>query len=104
MTELIPSFGMIADLAREVVEKKKYLRNFYDKAANVIIGRFTNAIVKSRPVKEAGAQQVRRDSIHLSGWSIHELLPLQLLLDLQALKAALLKLPGPQGDAGLASS
>lgn len=61
MTDLIPSIGMIADLARDAVEKKKYLRNFYDKAASIMVARFTNAIVKSRPIKEAGAQQVRLD-------------------------------------------
>lgn len=46
MTELVPGISTVADLAREVVEKKKYLRNFYDKAARCvrIIGSPTSRI------------------------------------------------------------
>ncbi|KAF8313077.1 hypothetical protein DL93DRAFT_2137978 [Clavulina sp. PMI_390] len=83
MNDLLPAIGQVVDPARDLVEKKKYLRNFYDKASSLLLARFTNAIVKSRPIKEAGAQQ--------------------LLLDLQALKGALLKLPGPQVESGFTS-
>jgi len=41
-----------------------------------VMARFTHTLVKSRPIKEIGAEQI--------------------LLDLQALKATLLKFPGPQ--------
>jgi vacuolar protein sorting-associated protein 53 len=40
----------------------------------LVLAKFTNAIVRSRPLREVGAEQ--------------------LLIDLQAIKAALLKLPG----------
>jgi len=50
----------------------------------MLLTRFTNAIVKSRPIRESGAQQ--------------------LLLDLGVFKAALLKLPGAQADSGSTST
>ncbi|KAL1748737.1 Vps53-like protein [Schizophyllum fasciatum] len=59
---------------KPLVEQKRYLRNFFDKAASLVLAKFTNALVKSRPIKETGAEQ--------------------LLIDLQVLKAHLLKLPG----------
>lgn len=34
MNELVPVISGIADLTRDLVEKKKYLRNLYDKAAS----------------------------------------------------------------------
>jgi vacuolar protein sorting-associated protein 53 len=57
------------------VEQKKYLRNFFDKCArrafppshvkqqldvlcSLMLARFTNALIKSRPLKEIGAEQV----------------------------------------------
>ncbi|TDL24222.1 hypothetical protein BD410DRAFT_786323 [Rickenella mellea] len=72
--DLINSIDQVTDITRPLVEQKKYLRNFLDKAAGLIIVRFTNGLVKSRPLKEVGAEQ--------------------LLFDIQALKACLLKLPG----------
>lgn len=80
MTELVPTMNTIVDLPRDLVEKKKYLRNVYDKVASwvildhmkickakeldsLILTRFTNSIVKSRPIREAGAQQVNISTI-----------------------------------------
>jgi len=36
MTGLVPAINGVVDLARDIVEKK-YLRNFYDKAATYVI-------------------------------------------------------------------
>lgn len=73
---IISSVDSVVEAARNGIEQKKYLRNFLDKAANLVISRFTGCLVKSRPLREVGAEQI--------------------LLDLQAVKACLLKLPGPQ--------
>ena len=72
--ELVKVAEQVADTIRPHVEQKKYLRNFFDKACSLILAKFTNALVKSRPLKETGAEQ--------------------LLIDLQAIKAFLMKLPG----------
>ncbi|OBZ70516.1 Vacuolar protein sorting-associated protein 53 [Grifola frondosa] len=72
--ELLKTIEQVMDTVKPLVEQKKYMRNFLDKAANAILAKFTNALVKSRPLKEIGAEQ--------------------LLIDLQALKACLLKVPG----------
>lgn len=55
------------------IEQKKYLRNFYDKASSLLITKFTNALVRSRPLRDTGAEQI--------------------LLDFQALKSCLLRMP-----------
>lgn len=34
MNELVPVISGVVDLTRDLVEKKKYLRNFYDKAVS----------------------------------------------------------------------
>ncbi|KAF8345521.1 Vps53-like protein [Amanita rubescens] len=72
--EVIKAAEQVADTIKPHVEQKKYLRNFFDKACSLILAKFTNALVKSRPLKEIGAEQ--------------------LLIDLQAIKAFLIKLPG----------
>lgn len=64
----------VADVIKPLVEQKKYLRNLFDKACSLVLTKFTNALVKSRPLKEIGAEQ--------------------LLIDLQVIKACLTKLPG----------
>ncbi|KAF8583856.1 hypothetical protein K439DRAFT_1617197 [Ramaria rubella] len=74
--ELVGAVQEVVATVRDHVEPKKYLRNFYDKAASLILAKFTNTLVKSRPLKETGAEQV--------------------LLDLQGLRSCLLKLPGSQ--------
>ncbi|KAH9176699.1 Vps53-like protein [Lactarius sanguifluus] len=72
--DLVRAVESIAEVIVPLVESKKYLRNFFDKASSLVITRFTNALVRSRPLKEKGAEQ--------------------LLIDLSALKSSLLKLPG----------
>ncbi|KZT29143.1 hypothetical protein NEOLEDRAFT_1056915 [Neolentinus lepideus HHB14362 ss-1] len=71
VTELVGGVESVVDTVRPMVEQKKYWRNFLDKASSLILTRFTNALVKSRPLKDIGAEQ--------------------LLIDLQAVKASLLK-------------
>jgi len=71
--EMVATVDSFVEVTKSQLEQKKYLRNFYDKAATLLITKFTNAMVKSRPLKEIGAEQ--------------------LLLDLQALRACLLRLP-----------
>ncbi|KAN0125317.1 Vps53-like, N-terminal domain containing protein [Lactarius tabidus] len=72
--DLVRALESIAEAIVPLVESKKYLRNFFDKASSLIIMRFANALVRSRPLKEKGAEQ--------------------LLIDLSTLKSSLLRLPG----------
>ncbi|EJD03009.1 uncharacterized protein FOMMEDRAFT_108090 [Fomitiporia mediterranea MF3/22] len=72
--DLVRSIDQVVSAINPLVEQKKYLRNFYDKAAALVLARFTHALVKSRPLKDVGAEQ--------------------LLLDLQEIRTCLLKLPG----------
>ncbi|KAJ3855242.1 Vps53-like protein [Lentinula lateritia] len=72
--ELVRTAEQIVEALKPTVEQKKYLRNFLDKACSLIIAKFTNSLVKSRPLKEIGAEQ--------------------LLIDLQTVKAYLSKMPG----------
>lgn len=74
VADLIRSIEQVVDAVNSTVEQKKYLRNFHDKAATLvkknrlyefadfrvrlILTRFTNALVKSRPLRETGAEQV----------------------------------------------
>lgn len=72
--DLTNATDQVVELVKPLVEQKKYLRNFLDKACSLILTRFTNSVVKSRPLREIGAEQ--------------------LLIDLGVLKACLLRLPG----------
>ncbi|KAH8107895.1 Vps53-like protein [Cristinia sonorae] len=72
--ELVKAMDQVVDIIKPSIEQKKYQRNFFDKAASLIFSKFTGALVKSKPLREIGAEQ--------------------LLIDLSALKAALLRLPG----------
>ncbi|KAJ7077323.1 Vps53-like protein [Mycena belliarum] len=73
-TDLVNAVEQVVESVKPLVEQKKYLRNFLDKASSLVLTKFTNVLVKSRPLKEIGAEQ--------------------LLIDLQAVKACLLKIPG----------
>ncbi|KDQ27540.1 hypothetical protein PLEOSDRAFT_1104224 [Pleurotus ostreatus PC15] len=75
--ELINSVEQCLAIIKPRIEQKKYLRNLFDKTSSLILAKFTNALVKSRPLGEIGAEQMD-----------------QLLIDLQIIKASLLKLPG----------
>ncbi|KAF9073619.1 Vps53-like protein [Rhodocollybia butyracea] len=72
--DLLRTVEQVVEALKPTVEQKKYLRNFFDKACSLIIAKFTNSLVKSRPLKEIGAEQ--------------------LLIDLQLIKAYLSKMPG----------
>ena len=89
--DLIKAIDAVVDVVKPMIDQKKYLRNFFDKAAGLLFAKFTNSLVRSRPLKEIGAEQVRECLIHGDiGHSYH----LQLLIDLGILKAALLRVPG----------
>ncbi|KAG6827236.1 hypothetical protein H0H92_012692 [Tricholoma furcatifolium] len=92
--DLVTAAEQVIETVKPLVEQKKYLRNLFDKACrygplhvtqgsdltcvgcvgSLILAKFTNAIVKSRPLKEIGAEQ--------------------LLIDLQQIKSYLTRMPG----------
>ncbi|KAH7888924.1 Vps53-like protein [Phlebopus sp. FC_14] len=72
--DLVKAIEQVTELIKPLVEQKKYLRNFFDKTCSLVLTRFTNALVKSRPLREIGAEQ--------------------LLIDLGVVKSCLLGLPG----------
>ncbi|KAG6845073.1 hypothetical protein H0H87_000977 [Tephrocybe sp. NHM501043] len=72
--DLVSVAEQVIETVKPLVEQKKYLRNLFDKACSLILAKFTNAIVKSRPLKEIGAEQ--------------------LLIDLGRIKSYLLNMPG----------
>ncbi|KAF4621282.1 hypothetical protein D9613_000203 [Agrocybe pediades] len=72
--ELVKAAEQVIEYIKPLIEQKKYLRNIFDKAASIILVKFTNSLVRSRPLKEIGAEQ--------------------LLIDLQIIKAFLIKMPG----------
>ncbi|KAK8864473.1 hypothetical protein IAR55_001723 [Kwoniella newhampshirensis] len=78
IVDLVGSIKHVAEVVRGRVEGKKYIRNFADKAVGLVITRFTQAVIKSRPLKKIGAEQI--------------------LLDVQAVKACLLDLPEPHPE------
>ncbi|CDZ98316.1 Late Golgi protein sorting complex, subunit Vps53 [Phaffia rhodozyma] len=51
----------VGDVVREGLEGKKYLRNFCDKAVGVVMIRLVAAVVRSRPIKKIGAEQLLLD-------------------------------------------
>lgn len=73
IVDLVGSVKEIAAVVGTRTASPKYVRNFSDKCVNLIMGRFTSAIVRSRPLKKIGAEQ--------------------LLLDISAVKGCLLELP-----------
>jgi hypothetical protein len=80
IVDLVGSIKEVAECVRSRVDSKKYIRNFADKATGLVMARFTQAVVKSRPLKKIGAEQI--------------------LLDVQAVKACLLDLPEPHPESG----
>ncbi|KDR67572.1 hypothetical protein GALMADRAFT_79772 [Galerina marginata CBS 339.88] len=72
--ELVKAAEQVVESIKPLIEQKKYLRNIFDKASSIILVKFTNSLVRSRPLKEIGAEQ--------------------LLIDLQTVKALLVKMPG----------
>ncbi|RXK37067.1 vacuolar-sorting protein 53 long isoform [Tremella mesenterica] len=78
IVDLVGSIKQVAEMVRGRIESKKYIRNFADKAVGLIVTRFTQAVIKSRPLRKIGAEQI--------------------LLDVQAVKACLLDLPEPHPE------
>ncbi|KAF7797607.1 hypothetical protein EIP86_008807 [Pleurotus ostreatoroseus] len=74
--DLIRAIENVMKTTKPLIEQKRYLRNFLDKASGLMFVKFTNALVKSRPLKEIGAEQ--------------------LLIDLGILKSCLLRIPGDE--------
>jgi hypothetical protein len=83
VVDLVSSIKQVAEVVRSRVEAKKYIRNFADKAVGyvfhlksmvederadgrVVITRFTGAVIKSRPLKRVGAEQVSPCPLHLA--------------------------------------
>ena len=84
--DLLHAIEQIAEIVKPVLEQKKYARNYFDKISryayrhpaadcnstlfsplsSTIFAKFTNAIVRSRPLLEIGAEQVRTEIEHLS--------------------------------------
>lgn len=95
VSDLVGSIKSVAEIVRERVNQKKFVRSFADKAVgygcfrhlalcpasnktlydSMIMTRYTAAVVRSRPLRKVGAEQV--------------------LLDVQAIKACLLDVPEP---------
>ncbi|GAA5971234.1 hypothetical protein JCM11641_004197 [Rhodosporidiobolus odoratus] len=78
MGELERGIQAVVAAVREGVEQKKYVRNTCDKVVGLVLAKFTQSIVKCRPIAQTGAEQI--------------------LLDLQALKSCLLHLVLAPGD------
>lgn len=93
--DLVSAINRVADLVKTEIEHRKYFRNWCDKAVGyarsappreradllayrLIVTRFTQAIVRARPISPIGAEQI--------------------LLDLQRLKSCLLHLPKLTGE------
>jgi hypothetical protein len=72
--DLARAIESFCDIIKPLIEQKKYLRNFFDKACSLVLTKFTNAAVKSRPLREIGGEQ--------------------LLIDLGVIKSYLMRLPG----------
>ncbi|KAG1752867.1 Vps53-like protein [Suillus lakei] len=72
--DLARAVESFCDIIKPLIEQKKYLRNFFDKACSLVLTKFTNAMVKSRPLREIGGEQ--------------------LLIDLGVVKSYLVRLPG----------
>ncbi|KAK0225464.1 Vps53-like protein [Armillaria fumosa] len=73
-SDLVRAAEQVIETVKPLIEQRKYLRNLFDKVYNLILTKFTTSLVKSRPLGEIGAEQ--------------------LLIDLQSIKAYLLKMPG----------
>ncbi|KAG7531596.1 hypothetical protein FFLO_04255 [Filobasidium floriforme] len=75
VSDLVGSIKSVAEVVRERVNQKRFVKSFADKAVGMIMTRYTAAVVRSRPLRKVGAEQV--------------------LLDVQAIKACLLEIPEP---------
>ncbi|ORY89757.1 Vps53-like protein [Leucosporidium creatinivorum] len=78
VAELTRDVRHVVEVVREGVEQKKYVRSTCDKVVGLVLAKFTQTIVRCRPIAQIGAEQI--------------------LLDLQSLKTCLLGLVHAPGD------
>ncbi|GAA6008665.1 Vps53p [Rhodotorula paludigena] len=76
--DLTRALETVVGAVREGVEQKKYVRSTCDKVVGLVLAKFTQTIVKARPITQTGAEQI--------------------LLDLQGLKHCLMHLVIAPGD------
>ncbi|KAG0146760.1 hypothetical protein CROQUDRAFT_43939 [Cronartium quercuum f. sp. fusiforme G11] len=84
INELVSAISSVVNCVKTHLEQKKYLRSFCDKAVGSLINKYTQAIVRCRPIPPIGAEQI--------------------ILDLQALKNCLLTLPQLEPDTPIPSA
>ncbi|CEQ41324.1 SPOSA6832_03023 [Sporobolomyces salmonicolor] len=92
--ELTRALVTVVGVVREGIEQKKYVRSTCDKIVGLVLAKFTQTIVRCRPVAQIGAEQVWR-SLY---WLFKQSRPTQILLDLQSLKNCLMHLVLAPGD------
>ncbi|SGY14176.1 BQ5605_C010g06090 [Microbotryum silenes-dioicae] len=78
VADLVRCVETVVTVVRDGVEQKKYVRSVCDKIVGLVLAKFTQTIVRCRPIAQIGAEQI--------------------LLDLQSLKTCLLHLVLPPGD------
>ncbi|GAA5969374.1 hypothetical protein JCM8115_003118 [Rhodotorula mucilaginosa] len=78
VAELAKALNTVVDAVRDGVEQKKYVRSTCDKIVGLVLAKFTQTIVRCRPITQIGAEQI--------------------LLDLQGIKNTLLHLVVAPGD------
>ncbi|GAA5896977.1 hypothetical protein JCM5296_002672 [Sporobolomyces johnsonii] len=78
VSELTRALVTVVGIVREGIEQKKYVRSTCDKIVGLVLAKFTQTIVRCRPVAQIGAEQI--------------------LLDLQSLKNCLMHLVLAPGD------
>ncbi|KAE8257897.1 hypothetical protein A4X13_0g2045 [Tilletia indica] len=61
VNELASHLEQVAVIVREEVENARFVRNWCDKTVGVILGKFTQTIVRLRPMARTTAQQLVRD-------------------------------------------
>ncbi|EGG13211.1 GARP complex subunit Vps53 [Melampsora larici-populina 98AG31] len=71
--ELVSAITLVVNIVKQHLEQKKYVRSFCDKVVGNLILKFTQTIVKCRPIPMIAAEQI--------------------ILDLQVIKSCLLTLP-----------
>ncbi|PKI83582.1 Vps53p [Malassezia vespertilionis] len=64
---LASALESIAVLVRQEVENKRYVRSWCDKAVGVVITRFTQAVLRIRPIRQCTAEQLCVDLHHVKG-------------------------------------
>ncbi|SDA00050.1 BZ3500_MvSof-1268-A1-R1_Chr9g10412 [Microbotryum saponariae] len=78
VADLVRCVETVVTVVRDGVEQKKFVRSVCDKIVGLVLAKFTQTIVRCRPIAQIGAEQI--------------------LLDLQSLKTCLLHLVLPPGD------